>query len=338
MKDTFGRTIDYLRISVTDRCNERCVYCMPECGIQQLCHKDILSYEEIAFIAKVFAEKGIKTIRLTGGDPLVRRNIANLVAMLKSTAGIERVFLTTNGIALESQLEALLNARIDGINISLDAISDDVYEKITRRPQGSGDVKKILSVLESLCAHRKENTEFSVKVNCVLSGLNNEELVSVASLAKNKDISVRFIELMPLGQGLLLSKNFLSQNEVIAIFEKEFGKLSPCVGSRYNYFKAEGFKGSIGFISPVTHKFCATCNRLRITSDGFLKACLQYDEGLSLKPFLKDGFTNKARSDLEGAFDAVVANKPKQNNFYEAKTYSGENLNIEKRLMNQIGG
>ncbi len=338
MKDTFGRTIDYLRISVTDRCNERCVYCMPECGINSLCHKDILSYEEIAFIAKVFACKGIKTVRLTGGDPLVRKNLSELIALLKKSTGIEKVFLTTNGIALDAQLDSLIDAGIDGINMSLDALSSGVYAKITRRPEDAHDVQKILAVLDRLCDVRKKNPTFAVKLNCVLSGLNNGELVPVARLAKDRDISVRFIELMPIGQGLLLSKNFLSQDTVLPLFKKAFGTLTPCAGSRYNYFKPADFMGNIGFISPVSHKFCSTCSRLRITADGFLKACLQYDEGVPLKPLFADGFSAKAESNLQEAFDAVVRCKPKQNHFYESNPADTQNLPAEKRSMNQIGG
>lgn len=340
MKDSFGRKIEYLRISVTDRCNERCVYCMPEnpvdSKLKPLCHKDILTFEEITFIAQIFAEQGIKTVRLTGGEPLVRKDLPLLVEMLKKTAKIEKVFLTTNGLELGNNLQALLNAGLDGVNLSLDSLDSKIYAQITRRSEDFDDVKTVLQNLDALCLIKEKNPLFGVKVNCVLSGLNNTQLVPIAELAKNRNISVRYIELMPIGQGKAYGQNFLSQNQVLSMLEEKFGKMDSCDGVRYNYFKPKDFVGNIGFISPVTHKFCSTCNRLRITSDGVLKACLQYENGGNLKPLLADGFTPKAKQEILSVFTKVILNKPEQNSFLENK--DSDLSSLEYRTMNQIGG
>lgn len=341
MTDSYGRIIDYLRISVTDRCNARCVYCMPAAGVPQLPHRSILTYEEIAFIVRICAQKGIRYIRLTGGDPLVRRDIAVLAAMLKAVPGIEKVYLTTNGIELEKQFASLLRAGIDGINVSLDAVSERVFAGITRLPENQHNAAKIIHAIDMACSV----PDFTVKINCVASGLNDSELVPVAELARKRNISVRFIELMPLGCGQAAGLQFRSENTVRQLLERSFGTMEPAVSGRYEYFRPCGFKGTIGFISPVTHRFCSTCNRLRLTADGYIKTCLQYPGRQCMKPLLAAGLTEEAATGISSALDREIALKPERNHFYEISDNAGCNgknggshSGVEQRTMNEIGG
>ncbi len=341
MTDSYGRTIDYLRISVTDRCNARCVYCMPAAGIQKLEHCSILTYEEITFIARICAQKGIRYIRLTGGDPLVRRDISELVAMLKAVRGIEKVYLTTNGIDLENQLGSLLRAGIDGINVSLDAVSEQVFAGITRLPENQHNAAKIIRAIDMACSV----PGFTVKINCVASGLNDNELVPVAELARARNICVRFIELMPIGCGQTCGLQFRSGTAVRKLLEGSLGKLEPADGRRYEYFRPRSFKGTIGFISPVTHRFCSSCNRLRLTADGYIKTCLEYAGRESLKPILSAGLTEETAVNISTVLDREISLKPERNHFYEnsdntgCNGWNGRSHSVaEQRTMNEIGG
>ena len=277
MKDIYKRKIDYIRISITDRCNLRCVYCMPAEGIKLIKHEEVLSYEEIIRLCKIFAQTGISKVKITGGEPLVRKDVHKLIKSIKEIEGINNVTLTTNGILLENQIDDLVKAGLDAVNISIDTLKDDTYRELTR----IGDVSKVVSSIRKCLEYKN----LKVKINAVpIKGKNEDEIIDLIKLCKNNDISIRFIEMMPIGLGRNI--NGLNDEEVMSIIEKNIGKLTPYNGKLgngpSNYYSLEGYKGKVGFISAVNHKFCETCNRVRLTCEGFLKACLQYDIGTAV--------------------------------------------------------
>ena len=324
MIDGYGRTIDYIRISVTDRCNLRCTYCMPEKGTLSVPHEEILSYEEIINLAGIFASLGIHKIRLTGGEPLVRKNLSFLVSKLKQVSGIHQVTLTTNGIFLYDQMDELVSAGIDGINISLDTLNPQLFEKITRR-NGLEDV--LQGFYKAL-----EYPQIPLKINCVPMGIEDQNITDMAMLAKAYPVHVRFIEMMPIGLG----KQFVGQSEeaVLRELKLRFGEYQnsekvPGNGPGH-YYQFEGFCGKIGFISAVSHKFCDSCNRIRLTSGGFLKPCLQYETGTDLKKLLRQ---NESEACIRAAIEDTIRKKPHGHQF--GKKQDG---NTENRMMWQIGG
>ena len=324
MIDGYGRTIDYIRISVTDRCNLRCTYCMPEKGTLSVPHEEILSYEEIINLAGIFASLGIHKIRLTGGEPLVRKNLSFLVSKLKQVSGIHQVTLTTNGIFLYDQMDELVSAGIDGINISLDTLNPQLFEKITRR-NGLEDV--LQGFYKAL-----EYPQIPLKINCVPMGIEDQNITDMAMLAKAYPVHVRFIEMMPIGLG----KQFVGQSEeaVLRELKLRFGEYQnsekvPGNGPGH-YYQFEGFCGKIGFISAVSHKFCDSCNRIRLTSGGFLKPCLQYETGTDLKKLLRQ---NESEECIRAAIEDTIRKKPHGHQF--GKMQDG---NTENRMMWQIGG
>ncbi|MGN0323674.1 MAG: GTP 3',8-cyclase MoaA [Oliverpabstia sp.] len=324
MIDGYGRTIDYIRISVTDRCNLRCTYCMPEKGTFSVPHEEILSYEEIIDLAGIFASLGIHKIRLTGGEPLVRKNLSFLVKKLKQVSGIHQVTLTTNGIFLYDQMDELAAAGIDGINISLDTLNPQLFEKITRR-NGLEDV--LQGFHKAL-----EYPQVPLKINCVPMGIEGQNITDMAMLAKKYPVYVRYIEMMPIGLG----KQFVGQSEeaVLRELKLRFGEYQnsekvPGNGPGH-YYQFEGFCGKIGFISAVSHKFCDSCNRVRLTSGGFLKPCLQYETGIDLKKMLRQ---NESEECIRAAIEDTIRKKPHGHQF--GKKQDG---NTENRMMWQIGG
>lgn len=324
MIDGYGRTIDYIRISVTDRCNLRCMYCMPEKGTLSVPHEETLSYEEIIDLAGIFASLGIHKIRLTGGEPLVRKNLSFLVKKLKQVSGIHQVALTTNGIFLYDQMDELAAAGIDGINISLDTLNPQLFEKITRR-NGLEDV--LQGFHKAL-----EYPQIPLKINCVPMGIEGQNITDMAMLAKTYPVHVRFIEMMPIGLG----KQFVGQSEeaVLRELKLRFGEYQnsekvPGNGPGH-YYQFEGFCGKIGFISAVSHKFCDSCNRVRLTSGGFLKPCLQYETGTDLKKLLRQ---NESEECIRAAIEDTIRKKPHGHQF--GKKQDG---NTENRMMWQIGG
>lgn len=325
MIDGYNRKIDYIRISVTDRCNLRCVYCMPERGRELVKHRDILSYEEIIYLCKLFSKIGISRIKITGGEPLVRKNLNYLIENIKNIRGISNVTLTTNGILLEEQIESLVKAGINGINISMDTLDKDTYKEITR----IGDLDKVIKGIDKALTY----DSITVKINCVLiNGKNHGQLLDIISMAKERNINVRFIELMPIGIGRLM--NGISEDEIRPIIEEKFGKLTVYnrkIGNGPSrYYELDGFKGKIGFISAITHEFCEECNRIRLTPQGFLKTCLQYDKGIDLRKLLGDGY---GENDLIKVISEAIYNKPKSHKFLE------ENIeHIEEHRMFEIGG
>lgn len=326
MIDIHNRKIDYIRISITDRCNLRCIYCMPEHGIKFLNSKDILSKEEIIYLCEAFAKSGISKIKITGGEPLVRKDLPSLIYKMKAIKGIENVTLTTNGILLEEQIDTLVEAGLDGVNISIDTLNKNTYKDITRL----GDVDRVIRGIDKALKYKNLN----IKINCVpIRGKNDKQLLDIVNMAKNRNLSVRFIELMPIGLG----KNMLGfkEDELKDLINKECGPLTNFnekIGNGpSNYYSLEGFEGRLGFISAVSHKFCDKCNRVRLTSQGFLKACLQYEEGTDLRKLIHNG---TSQSDLVKVIKKTIFNKPKSHLFLEDR----DDENFEKGVMSQIGG
>ena len=325
MIDRCQRTIDYIRISVTDRCNLRCVYCMPEDGVQWVPHSAVLSYEEILRLCRVFAGLGLSKIKLTGGEPLVRRGLDRFIADAKAIPGIQCVTLTTNGVLLAEQLPGLVSAGLDGVNISLDTLNREQFRAITRRD----DLDRVLAGLNAAL----DCPGLNVKINCLPMGRNDDQLVPLVELARERPLSVRFIEVMPIGLGKDLT--YRSEDEVRAILERALGPMEPFHGKLGNgpchYFSLPGFAGKVGFISALSHQFCSECNRVRLTSDGFLKTCLQYELGVDLKTLMDDG-----RDDafLAEAVRQAIYNKPLQHHFTDT---SGQQA-LEHHGMSRIGG
>ena len=291
MLDQYSRNIDYIRISVTDRCNLRCIYCMPQTRKTYLRQEELLTYDEIVKLAGIYRSLGIKNVKLTGGEPLVREHIEELIFRLKKECGMGKVTLTTNGILLEQQLDGLVKAGLDGVNISLDTLNPEHYNSLTGgchvdRNPSDGNLEAVLRGMRKA----QKQAGISVKVNCVLMHQTREELLALAELAKD-GVNVRFIELMPIGQGK--EKHTLKEAEVKQILCETYGTIRPCVeklGSGPAYYrKIDGFEGKIGFISAISHKFCSGCNRVRMTADGFLKPCLQYGNGTDVREMLRNG-------------------------------------------------
>lgn len=323
MLDKLGRTIDYLRVSVTDRCNLRCTYCMPPEGIQAVRHEDVLSYEEILRIVRLMAQLGIKKVRLTGGEPLVRKGLSSLVAGIKATEGIEKVVLTTNASLLSEQLPALIAAGLDGVNISIDAIEEEVFREITRRE----GVDKVLCAIDDALKY----PQLRVKLNCVPTPVNFSQIIPMAErFLQDGRLSLRFIELMPIGLGK--GCEGIPEKELRELIESEFGELTalphvptdgPC-----RYFTLKTLPGKIGFISAVSDCFCASCNRVRLTSGGFLKTCLQFDRGVELRPLM--GLSDE---ELLAAMRSAILEKPERHKFSET-----DFAHAERHIMSQIGG
>lgn len=325
MLDKLNRKIDYLRISVIDRCNLRCVYCMPEEGIESIPHDEILTYDEILRICEIVSELGIRKIKITGGEPLVRKDIVNLIRDIKNIDKIEQVTLTTNGILLHEMLDDLYDAGIDAINISLDTLNKDNFKKITRRD----GLEKVLMSID-----KAYDLGIRVKINCLaIRDFNLSELVEIASFAKDREIDVRFIELMPIGFGKKYTQ--IDNDEILSILESRFGTFEIVTEKRGNgpakYYRNQNMKGCIGFISAISHEFCESCNRIRLTSSGFLKLCLHYNKGIDLKGPIRNGISDE---DLKKLIHDTIWNKPISHKFGHA---NGEQ-DIELKNMVQIGG
>ena len=313
MKDRFGRDITYLRISVTDLCNLRCKYCMPESGVESLCHSDILSIEEIVEIVKVASKNGIKKIRLTGGEPLVRRGFINLCKEISKINEIEDIAITTNGVHLKAMADELFENKVRRINFSLDTLVKEKYNDITRR----NDFDK---TMESLFYAIKKG--FKVKINVVLiGGFNDDEIQDFVNLANDYDLEVRFIELMQIGETANWSKDKFVSNKIVLekVPKLEFDGVSGVA----KIYKIKGQKGRIGLISPISCSFCEDCNRIRLTSDGKLKPCLHSSDEINLK-----GLSGE---ELEEVFKRGIYEKPEKHHLEDGKSESA-------RDMNKIGG
>ena len=312
MFDRYQREIHYLRLSVTDLCNLRCRYCMPD-GVEKLEREAVLTYEEFLRLAALFARCGIDTVRVTGGEPLVRKNVAQLVAGLKETPGIRRVTLTTNAVLLAEQLPALLDAGLDSVNISLDTLRPEVFRQITARDDFAAVQAGLQAALES---------GLPVKLNCVpQAGVNEGELEQLAALAKDNAMQVRFIEMMPIGYGADMP--CISGPELRARFARRWPELAPLSPAQEHalgdgpavYYTVPGWQGSIGFIAAVHGKFCASCNRVRLTSQGFLRPCLASETGCDLRALLRSGADD---AQLLAAIRETIWAKPREHHFNDS--------------------
>ena len=312
MFDRYQRDIHYLRLSVTDLCNLRCRYCMPD-GVEKLEREAVLTYEEFLRLAALFARCGIDTVRVTGGEPLVRKNVAQLVAGLKETPGIRRVTLTTNAVLLAEQLPALLDAGLDSVNISLDTLRPEVFRQITARDDFAAVQAGLQAALESV---------LPVKLNCVpQAGVNEGELEALAALAKDNAMQVRFIEMMPIGYGAAMP--CISGPELRARFARRWPELAPLSPAQEHalgdgpavYYTVPGWQGSIGFIAAVHGKFCASCNRVRLTSQGFLRPCLASETGCDLRALLRSGADD---AQLLAAIRETIWAKPREHHFNDS--------------------
>ena len=324
MIDGHGRNIDYLRISLIDRCNLRCVYCMPEDGVDMVPHEEILTYEEVLRLVKVFANLGFCKIKLTGGEPLVRKEVVKLVREIKAIPGIEKVTLTTNGTLLADVMDELADAGIDGINLSLDTLNPEVYKKIVRRDQ----FEKVMEGFQAALKY----PQIPLKVNCVPMGMEGQDILQMAELARKYSVHVRFIEMMPIGLGKQF--DFCGEDEILQGLKERFGEYVPYEKKLGNgpghYYSFDGFQGKIGFISAISHKFCDSCNRVRLTAQGYLKTCLQYDIGVDLKKLLREDAGEEALID---AINEAIYKKPVGHQFGSEVKEHGE-----AHMMAQIGG
>lgn len=283
--DTIGRKINYLRMSVTDRCNLRCSYCMPAQGIKKRAQCDMLSYEQLFRIAKASVAIGVEKIRITGGEPLVRKGILDFLASVKQIPGLKKLVLTTNGVFLEEMAGDLRRAGVESINISLDSLRPEVFASITR----GGDLSRVLAGIAAA-----EKTGFKhLKINMVvMRGVNDDELLDFAALTVNKPINVRFIEYMPTLKEKNWQAQMVSGDELLARLSSRYNlhKVTheALDGPAVNY-QIQGAAGKLGFITPISSHFCQDCNRIRVTSSGAVKSCLFDDGKMNLKPHLENG-------------------------------------------------
>lgn len=326
MKDRYGREIDYMRISITDRCNLRCKYCMPE-GVPFVPMERILTLEEMCRVAECAAALGIRKIKVTGGEPLVRKGCCHFVQMLKSIPGIEKVTLTTNGVLLGQYLDELVKNGIDGINISLDTRNRQLFQEIT----GSDCLLEVMSAIETA-----SKLSIPVKVNAVSLDLGEENWQSIVELAREYPVDVRFIEMMPIGYGKQFS--VVNHQELMEKIKKTYPEMMPDHQAHgfgpAVYYRIPGFKGSVGFISAIHGKFCDSCNRVRLTSQGFLKTCLCYEEGVDLRVVLRDERLTEAERDreMERQMRQAIFGKPAAHCFEKPAEIT------ESKVMASIGG
>jgi len=325
LSDSFQRPINYLRISVTDRCNLRCIYCLPVEGVRLMSHRDILTYEEIYTIARVAAELGINKVRLTGGEPLVRSGLTELIQMLAQIEAIDDISLTTNGTLLSRYAAELKQAGLQRVNISLDTLKSDRFKLVTRSSLNLGDVLEGIKVARSVGLN-------PVKLNMVvMSGINDDELLDFAVKTIDEEWHVRFIEFMPVTGVSTTASYFVSVSDMRKRLE-QLGELEPCLPSVGNgpakYFRFPDARGTVGFITPVSEHFCFHCNRLRLTADGRLRPCLLADDEVDLKQPLRSGISSAG---LKQLIEAAVANKPLRHHLAEGYV-------PKDRPFSQVGG
>ena len=321
MKDLQGRDINYMRISVTDRCNLRCKYCMPD-GIELLPMSEILRFEEILKVCRQAVELGITRFKITGGEPLVRRRCVELISQIKALPGVEQVTMTTNGVLLSRYLDELLDAGLDAVNISLDTLDRRRFEEIT----GFDQLPEVLKSIDAAAG-----SGLRVKVNAVLQkDKNADEWQDILKIAEKQSIDVRFIEMMPIGKGR--ECDGISNDELLREIQKQYPGVCKDDSVHGNgpavYYHIPGFSGSVGFISAIHGVFCSSCNRIRMTATGELKPCLCYRDTVSVRDAVRYGTDQEIREKLQEA----VEMKPKQHCFDIEEDIT------EQHKMVQIGG
>jgi cyclic pyranopterin phosphate synthase len=314
MKDSYGRVIDYLRISVTDLCNLRCLYCMPEKGVEKREHKDILSVEEIEEIVSAAVDLGVTKVRVTGGEPLVRRGILEICRRIGAIPGVEKLCMTTNGVLLKKHAAQLFDAGVTRLNISLDTLDREKYSQLTRM----GTLEDVLGGIDEVF-----RVGFSeIKINTVLmGGVNDDEIRDIAALTKDRNIHVRFIELMPIGECAQWGpERFISNERVL----EELPALEEAgVAGVARIYRLPEHRGTVGLISPISSHFCPSCNRIRVTADGRLKPCLHSAEEINLRGLQGE--------ELRHVMSEAIFGKPHRHHLDEAASSS-------LRHMNEIGG
>lgn len=325
MRDQFNRDINYLRLSVTDRCNLRCVYCLPEFSKDFIDESKLLTIEEYFRLIRILGSLGIKKIRITGGEPLVRKGIPKLIKNINSLENIEETAMTTNGILLEKYLDELAANGLSSLNISLDTLDEKKYNYITR----GGELEKVIKSIERAIKYK-----IKIKINSVIiDDFNKNDITNLVDFAVNNNIDLRFIELMPIGCGKNLKG--VSNEEILSVVTKNRAAVETDNGGHISgpakYHKLEGTNTKIGFISPLSSCFCETCNRIRITSEGKLKQCLYYDSKLDLMKMLR---TESSDKKLLEEIKNEIYFKNKQHNF----TGNPEDEEKEKNTMSVIGG
>jgi GTP 3',8-cyclase len=326
LRDTFNRPITYLRISVTDRCNLRCVYCMPESGLPWIPKPEILTYEEIVRIVEAGASVGLRSVRLTGGEPLLRRDLVRLIEMLARIPGIDDISLSTNGLLLAERAVQLRDAGLRRVNISLDTLREDRFFAIARR---DGLDRVIAGIDAAIAAGLKP-----IKLNCVvMRGQNDDELAAFAELTRKREIYVRFIELMPVAENLEMQPDaYISATEILNRLQ-DVEALMPVTGPGGNgparYFAFANALGALGVISPLSHDYCETCNRVRLSADGRLRLCLFGDHHIDLRTPVRSGST---RDEIAAIFTGAMLIKPERHHLDIGKTASA------MRAFSEIGG
>jgi cyclic pyranopterin phosphate synthase len=326
MRDGFGRRIEYLRISVTDKCNLRCVYCMPEAGLPWLSRDEILSYEEITRIVALMATMGLRRLRITGGEPLVRRDLPHLIRSLAAVPGIDDIALSTNAVLLAPLAEELRAAGVRRLNVSLDSLRPERVDAIARR---ASSYAKIFAGLEAA-----ERVGFDpIKINTVvMRGRNDDELEEFARITRERPWHVRFIEVMPVGENLDVSATeFVSASEMLDVVHR-IGDLRPVPGPAGNgpatYFQFEGARGTVGVITPMSHNYCDRCNRMRLTADGRLRPCLFGSIETPLRDPLRRG------EPLEPLIQHTLTIKPERHHLVQGSAAGSGGL----LALSQVGG
>ena len=280
MRDQFNRDLTYLRVSITDRCNLRCTYCMPEEGVESMPHEELLSYEELFIVIEKFVELGVKKLRITGGEPLVRKDVVKFIEKVASLNKLEDIAMTTNGILLKELAIPLKKAGLHRVNISLDTMNPERYRYMTR----GGDLRTVIDGINVA-----KEAGLKIKITCVVNkGINDDEIGQFIQLTKEWGVDVRFIELMPIGQNIQYAQDHFYSNEMILSQFPELKEVkAEDISSPARYYQLEGAQGKVGLISPLSCNFCAYCNRLRLTPDGKLKPCLHSDIEIDLKTALR---------------------------------------------------
>lgn len=315
MKDGFNREITYARISVTDLCNLRCAYCMPG-GVEKKKHGDILTIEQLMIISDALAALGVEKQRLTGGEPLVRRGIMPLIRHIGSNAGVKTLAVTTNGLLLKDTAEELKDAGVKAVNISIDTLNAAKYASLTK-------FGKLTDALSGLCAAKRAGFE-KIKLNAVLlRGVNDDEIYTMSKFAKTEGITVRFIELMPFAEQVNYAKSyFISTKDIVKLYDLKYLPEKSKNGKVAFYAFHDGVES--GFISPLSDKFCSSCNRVRITADGKLLNCLHESREYDLKPYLGNS------EELKAYISECVLKKPESHRITEGC--------LQSRIMEDIGG
>jgi len=321
-RDQFGRSIEYLRISVTDRCNFRCLYCMPAEGLPWLPRAEILSYEEIAAVVAQLAPLGLRRVRLTGGEPTIRPNLERLIAMLRAVDGVEDIALSTNGVRLDEHAARFRAAGLDRVNISADSLRPDRIAKISRRNMGFDPARAALAATDAGLSPVKLNV-------VVMRGINDDEIADFARLTIDHPWHVRFIELMPVGEMRDLTWEHVVPSDEVLARASEVAPLQPSTGPKGNgpaaYHAFAGAAGTIGVITPMSHTYCASCNRVRLTADGRLRTCLFGDHEVGLRDPLRDG------QPLAPLFREALAGKPREHALLQMQVGG-------LRALSQVGG